>query len=639
MKKLFSILLCVALLATLTPSAFAATMPKDTLSDTVCTFSDSQTVSDYGATGNTNKGSVELAANSGANGTGDAALAITRNPSGGSNVYIDFLNQYQSKLKPQELKVKFDFNVNNTNAKFQFIFKDSKDYEVLIIEKGKMTFLGVQVATGLSIDTWYNIEMSFNIPMGYGQLKYKAKSASAFTTYDVFANGDGGMLNGKTDTLRLGAGIYNGDGSTVLIDNYYQNYAKVKPQILPTEDFSAGISSCTKGNFSGAESFAFADAYSLNGNDVIKMWGDTTNSTNEKNTRLEKSILSVTTQKADTNTNYHFSYKFGGATKGSIGASLHTAGGTGNKEIFIVKNYDGKMGFFGGLTNNTDGYIDISENFAKGSEETLYDVEAVYNPSVGVLTAVITDADGKQFIGTYSGETLGGNPDKFVFRNHINKNDAPVVYFDDFETTVLDTNGPEFVSSAVLSGDADCADLDETAVFTYDRTIHQAELANATVTLNNETLSKDAYSITSKANKVLVTLKELALDTEYTVGLSGVKDILGTVSADEATPVTFTTSKVAITATQPVLNGTVLSTNVTSYYANGKSLKLIVAVYDAGETMIEKVKVATITADDRNGETLSYDFAEILGDTNGKKVKGFVWSDFDSMTPYAAAYK
>jgi len=130
MKKLFSILLCVALLATLTPSAFAATTSKDTISDTVWTFSESQAASDYGAINNITGGSVELAANSGANGTGDAALAITRNPSGGSNVYIDFLNQYQTTLKPHELKVKFDFNVNNTNAKFQFMFKDSSNVSV-----------------------------------------------------------------------------------------------------------------------------------------------------------------------------------------------------------------------------------------------------------------------------------------------------------------------------------------------------------------------------------------------------------------------------------------------------------------------------------------------------------------------------
>ncbi|MBR5506078.1 MAG: hypothetical protein IKV73_07230 [Clostridia bacterium] len=634
MKKLFSILLCVALLATLTPSAFAAATSKDTISDTVWTFSESQTVSDYGTPGNTGKGSVELAANSGANGTGDAALAITRNPSDGSNVYIDFLSQYQTKLKPQELKVKFDFNVNNTNAKFQFIFKDSKDYNVLVIKDGKINFLGVQVATGLSIDTWYNIEMSFNIPMGYGQLKYKAKSASAFTTYDVFANGDSGMLNGKTDTLRLGAGIYDGNGSTVLIDNYYQNYADVVPQVMPAEDFSGGIDSWTQTNITGKDYMEKACYTAPDGNKMLMIKG--TNATAATNANMAKSLSSVTTSKAALNTNYVFKFKFGGDAAGSaIGASLQAAGNS-NKEIFIVNNYNNIPYLFGDI-GASNGTIKVEDALGTCNSAAMYEVEAVYNPSTSTLTAVLTNEDGTQVVG--SDGRLAGLPTRFAFRNCVGNGASSVAYFDDFETTVLDTNGPVFVSSEVLSGDTDCADLDETAVFTYDRTIHQAELANATVTLNNETLSKDAYSITSKGNKVLVTLKGLELGTEYTVGLSGVKDILGTVSADEAEAVTFTTSKVAITATQPVLNGTVLSTNVTSYYANGKTLKLIVAVYDAGETMIEKVKVATITADDRNGETLSYDFAEILGDTNGKKVKGFVWSDFDSMTPYAAAYK
>lgn len=635
MKKLLSILLSVALFATLTPSAFAATKFKDTLSGTVWEFSESQAVSDYGHERNTDStvgAVIELAANSGADGTGDAALAITRQNS--KNIGIDFLDQYQTKIYAEKLKVKFDLHINSKYTKFRVVFKDGSDYYPLTIYNGTITFLDVQVATNHSINTWYNIEMNFNIPMGYGQLKYKKQSDTAFTTYDVFANGDSGMLCGKTKTTRLSATIQNGDGSTVLIDNYYQNYADVVPQVMPADDFFGGIDSLSHENIAGKDYMEKACYTALDGNKMLMIKG--TNATVATNARVSKSIPSVTTSKAALNTNYVFKFKFGGdATGSAIGASLKAAGNDG-QEIFIVKNYNNIPYLFGGIGVN-NGTKKVEDALGTCNSAAMYEVEAVYNPSTSTLTAVLTNEDGTQVVG--SDGRLAGLPTRFSFRNCVGSGASSVAYFDDFETTVLDTNGPVFISSEVLSGDTDCASLDETAVFTYDRTIHQAELANATVTLNSATLSKDAYSITSKGNQVLVTLKELALDTQYTVGLSGVKDILGTVSADDATPVTFTTSKVAITATQPVLSGTVLSTNVTSYYAQGKSLKLIVAVYDAAEKMIEKVKAVTVTADDRNGETLSYDFAEILDNTSGKKVKGFIWSDFDSMTPYAPAYK
>ena len=189
----------------------------------------------------------------------------------------------------------------------------------------------------------------------------------------------------------------------------------------------------------------------------------------------------------------------------------------------------------------------------------------------------------------------------------------------------------------VKSGFADAASLDETVIFNYDRTINQSELSNATVTLGGEELSKEKYEISSIGNKVMVSLKDLAMGAKYKIGLSGVSDVISKTNGDVA-EFEFETADNDIVATKPTLDGTVLSTKVNSYYANGKAIKLIVAVYNSEETMVEAVQVAEVVADDRAGETLSHDFKDILENTEDKTVKGFVWSDFGTMTPYAEAY-
>ena len=636
MKKLLSILLCAALLATLTPSVFAANKYEDTLSDNTWTFSEEQDVSEYGTVGNNTNATVELVADSGLMGVGDTALKIDR-PDGGSNVYINFVHN-SGNVSASELKVAFDFNINSKAPLFKFVMKPSKsgsDLNVVEWNGGNIKFLNQTYSNAYKENNWYHVEMLFNIPKGYGQLKIKDYTTSKWTTYTALAGE--GVFKDWTATYRLAVGVQNNPG-IVCIDNYYQNKADVPAAFLGSDDFKNGISEWKYDNLTNgltANSAAHSSA-----DDGVALAIRAENTTAQKNAHVNKTIDSTVIANAAVDTNYHFKFKMGGdASKGSFGATLQTAGGSAlYKDLFIVKKVDSRLAFWGELGSDTNCNF-ITQSFGTWDTSALYDVEAVYNPSSGKITAVITNADGKQLISSNSSGLLSGLPTRFAFRNCASNADNSVAYYDDFATDILDTNGPAFLSSEVLSGFASKAALDETAVFTYDRTINQAALADAVVTLNGTTLDKADYTITSKGAQVFVAVKGLEKGQSYTVGLSGVKDIIGTLSKDatDAAKVTFKTSDVDIIATQPVLNGTVLSTNVTSYYAQGKTLKLIVAVYDETESMIEAVKVATITADDRNGETLSYDFAEVLPAAAGKKVKGIVWSGFDSMTPYAEA--
>lgn len=645
MKKLLSILLSVALLVTLTPQVFASTTLTsyaNVMSDRVWTFSEFDDVKKYGLLNNTSDTStIELAEYTNSDGETDDAIKIVK---GGSNVNMNFL--HVNNVSYDELKVKFDFLISSKDVMLRFVFREgAQDYthKILSIQANNIYFLNQLVGTNKhQPNTWYNVEMSFNIPEGYGQLKYKAQSETEYTVCNVLANAASdtnnnvGCFYGKSNTNRLGIGLMSGTAADyLLIDNYYQNEADVKPQILPTDDFSNGISTYEKGNFNA--DWMHAEQYELNGNQVLKMYADTLGTENNRNTNLNITLPTVPMVAAAQDTNYHFSYKFGGETKGHIGASIKTKSGAGYKEIFPAKYAVGTMYLFGGLTDITDGAINISkQGFVIGDATTLYDVEAVYNPSTGKMTSVITDAEGKQFIGTYNGDTISGNPERFAFRNHIVKNDAPVAYFDDFGIGTLNSNGPEFDEdeSGVLSGYKDAANLDETVVFVYDRTINQQALAEAVVTLNDNVLSSDDYTITSKGNKVMVSFDGLTKNTNYTLKLQNVKDIISNTN-NEIAQISFKTADGDFTLENLNLSDDgVLSVASTNYYTEGKPVVLILAIYNKELTMLKNVQAVTFTADSRN-KVLSYDFSELLENKESDDViKGFVWTDINTKTPY-----
>lgn len=658
MKKLLSIVLCFAIIASLTPVVFASNDGyKEVMSNKVWSFSEETDVSKYGSAGNvTTTSTVTLAPDSGISGAGDTALKLTRANDKPSNVNFSMVSHTEKLVYAEEFETKFKFKVDTKDTLFKFTFrneeknadgKSSGDYNVLECGGGNVRFFGTKVSN-YDANTWYHVEMKFNIPKSYGVLKIKADGEDAFKTFPVFAHDvvvysyKDTSNNNKTitfshwnHTMRLAVGLQNANG-VAFIDDYYQNYADVDVELLKSDDFSNGINAWTPTNVVTQNTdIVSATAYDMGGNSVLKIESDTTGSANRSaNTNMAQSFSDDVTAKY-AGENYYFRYKFGGDTRhGAIGASLQTAGGTdAYKELFIVKIFQNNIGFFGEIAANNS-FKNINSSFGGFDSSKLYDVEAVYNSSNGHLTAVITNDKGVQFIQTYTAGAISGAPKRFAFRNNVATSSTSVAYFDDFESKLMDSDGPQLINSEILSGYKDAANLDETVVFTYDRTINQQALADAVVTLNDEVLTSDKYTITSNGEKVLITFNKLNKDTNYTLKLQNVKDIISN-SNNKVAEISFKTANgdFAIENLDLSDNG-VLSVNSANYYAESKPVVLILAIYNKELTMLKNVQAVTFTADSRN-KVLSYDFSKLLENKESDDViKGFVWTDINTKTPY-----
>jgi len=645
MKKLLSVLLCALMVAMLVPSAMAAEFPEKDFD-----FSESSTASDYGVLNNITTSTISVDATGGID--GGAALKLNF---GGSNANINFLDPAKDGATPSAVEVKFNFKFSVDNVRMKFVLNKSDksvdDSEVLYVKNNTgVKFLGQTViaAYKLSKDTWYDVEMLIDIAQGYGRLKLKKNADSAWQVFHVLgaetAVASGGLKD-MTCTKRLGIGVMDSAGA-VYIDNYIQKLAtNVKPALLDADDFSGGI---------GTWKTANTDAEGKTGVSVAVEGGKLSithdgTATGTANSGVYKDIPANAIVGAPENAIYTFKFKFGQSanTKNYTGATITTAtpysGQTGSPETWLVTIIDGKLNMF--MTYDKGSGTDTNQNFGTAfgnfEDNVLYDAEVVYNPTNGKIRVTATNATGKQVSGIM--ELPGGAATRFAFRNASKKAsgatnvDASTAYFDDFESGVLKAGGPVLDGDAtVASGEINNASLDETVIFIYDRTILQSALDTAVVKLGDKTLVKDTdYTITSKGNQVMVTLKDLAKSTDYTLTLSGVKD-LGEVETAEAATAIFHTAAKDIEAEKPELAGTTLSAKVYSYYAQGEKVKLIAALYNADGTKLVNVAVKEFTVKDRSGETISHDFSDVFN-ADGKKM-GFVWSDFDTMTPYAAAY-
>ena len=459
------------------------------------------------------------------------------------------------------------------------------------------------------------------------------------------------MLKGRTFTKRISLGLETKAGD-LYVDNYYQNRAEdIKPMVMDKETFSGlelsedrksiGTWSTNSNVFASTKGFVNVETETLDGNDALKI-SATTTAEQSSNASVIKSIPTTATANAADNTNYVFKFRFGGESGGEkesfSGATITTA--TTGERFIVRRDKKGNLRMLGtSLTNNNDAEnVTTSGAFESLTANKLYDVEAVYNPSTGVLKAVVTNADGEQ---VSRSTTMEGIPTAFAFRHQIKESDTTVAYFDDAEIGIIAPGGPVLDIATVASGDKDAALLGETVEFTYDRTIDQSALSEAVVTLKageNEakTLAAEEYAITSIGNKVKVTLlTAINTGTEYTVAITGVKDLAGgqTTAADEFT---YKTSAIDIQVAEFMFDEDSLKAKVNSYYAQGKKVKLIAAVYNSAETQLKDVKIAEFNADSK-AET---DYVSIalneLAVENGDKIKGFLWSDFTTMIPYIA---
>ncbi len=636
MKRFLSVLLCVLMVALLTPAAFAADGFYNVLSGETWNFAESNNVEDYGFAINYSDNSpVSLSENAGPDGS--KAMVLTRG-SDAKNVGIAFYMPTGDSAEAVETK--FNFKVTSKNVITKFAFREgSSDFNVLSCSSGNVNFLNNKVET-YDANQWYDVEILVDVKQGYGRLKFRKCGDEAWKVHHVLAGNE--MLKGKTKTERLTIGLqtlssdYSSEQAVLSIDNYYQNRVSgVNPMILDAEDFSnvalsadsKTIGTWSTGNVAGKTGVTVGTEQ-LNGNPALMISAENISN----NAYVTKSIESTTFAKAPADTNYVFKFKFGwsASTSNAIGATLKL----GSTEIWLIRANQNGFSMFGAYPNNAGA---TSASFGAIEPGVLYDVEAVYNPTAGKLRVVAENASGTQVSGV---KDISGTPASFAFRNSSQNTATSVGYFDDFETKIITPGGPVFDTATVASGDEDAALLGETVEFTYDRTIDQSALSDAVVTLKvgeneEETLTADKYAITSIGNKVKVTLlTAVEKGTEYKVTITGVKDLAGgqTTAAGECT---YTTSATDIMATKPEINDTTLSTTVKSWYAQGKKVKLIAALYNAEGTKLVDVSVKEFTVSNKDGENLSHDFSDVFN-TDGKKM-GFVWSDFNTMIPYAEA--
>lgn len=636
MKRFLSILLCILMVALLAPATFAADEGfADVLSNRMWHFDESDDVLAYGQLQNANKESTTCTV-----GIVDDVLVITKND--GSNPNISFL-KHGANIYVSVVDVKFRFNVNGVDPLVKFTFRDNGvDWSPnpLEFQGGNVKFLNKTVGT-YAKNTWYSVEMYVDIVQGYGVLKMKADSAETWNEYHVLAST--GYLNGKTHTDRLSIGLQTNNG-ILYVDDYYQNTTNPRSLVFDSDDFAKipeineadtdGMSQNTQlGTWKtmNVNAGLSAGKAMLNGNAVLKI--KALNNQNGANSSVYKNLDSAIVDSADSNAKYVFKFKFGGYNNTSshpFGVSL----GTSDKEIFIATNVDKSLNMFAVVGSDTEN-VNLRTDFGEMENNTLYDVEALYSRATGKLRVVATNAAGKQV----SRETnLTGKPTKIAFRNHVAAMSDAAAYFDDFSWGILSAGAPVFISSDVASGDKNNASLDETAIFTYDRTIDQALLSQAEVSLDGVVIASDKYTITSKGNQVMVRLNEMAKNTSYKIGISGVTDLAGTQS-DELAEVTFKTSAKDIEVAELTLDETALKAKINSWYALGKSVKLIAAVYNSAETKIKDVEVLNVVADSRNEEEYASIALSDLSVESGDIVKGFVWSDFNSMVPYIASVK
>ncbi|MBE7052535.1 MAG: hypothetical protein E7395_08225, partial [Ruminococcaceae bacterium] len=296
MKKLLSILLCAAILASLTPSVFASTQTyANTFSDYTWTFSEETDITTYGSLGNAELGSTAtIVTDSSLAGAqeNNNVIKLDRPSTSTKNVNISFLD-HTKKITASEIKVAFDFKTTTAATKFKFVLRNTGDLNAVEWQNGKIKFLNQADVGTYSADVWYNVELLFNIPKGYGQLKMKEAGTNVWTTYNVLAGN--GALSGWDTTCRLAVGLES--VGTAYVDNYYQNTVSVPAAFLGSDDFTSGIDGWTTKGGNMIDTI-YAQQVDVDGNKMLEIKAD--NAAEKKNTSARIDFPAYTLASLDT---------------------------------------------------------------------------------------------------------------------------------------------------------------------------------------------------------------------------------------------------------------------------------------------------------------------------------------------------
>ena len=634
LKKLFAILLSFSLIVLTCPIVFAEGGCYNKLSDIIYTFDESASLADYVyAFGVTEANFVELA-----DGEFGKALKLTKGNEKNFGVLFYF-NNNAPMASPARIKYSFK-NDSSDEAKLYMNFRNGDgEPEILSYRAGKIYLLGKEICT-YERGQWYDTELNVNMKENYARMGIKKCDEETWNYYDVFSDSVSAVAKG-TQRVEFGFNCTS-VGEQFWFDNYSQNNSE---DVIPTLN-SYGDDFENDGNYRVHKSGSTIDVgssffYTGWGYENSESGGNVIAEFSNKQLADYGRVMTITKNEDVSNGPGAFKKPFSSAENSpavihDIKFKLGGKKDDGSKRVY-VEGWNGGDWFPIVIENNsvvlgeyTDiaKRVNISGEFGGVEDGKLYDCEIIYDAAAKKLISVISNGKGKQFAAEYE---TNGNPLK-TFEFALQGSCKSEMYADDFEWNVI--NGSfEALDSRIKSEQLSEADLDETAIFTFNRTINPNALSEAEVVINGVQAADDEYSISSMNGKLEVALKKLEKSTSYTVQITGVKDLLGN-SADSS-EVTFTTASRAVYATTPVLSGKTVTTTVSSYYANGQDVVLIAALYSADGTTLENAVTKKATVAGRTGEKVSLDISA-LGETTGKKIKAFVWSGFDTMKPYAA---
>ena len=680
MKKVSSLFLALLMIAGMcsVPAMAAETGCLNVLSDTVYTF-DGENIGDYGVVSNSEVNNTTSAETDATTYAGNRA-EIVAETEGSSNKVLKLTQANGShgvQIKTWDgndtgdFHIAFDIKKSGGDSGYFNLtgYKGSRWVHMLMMY-GKTIYLNNTAVYTYELDTWYHLDLQLNMAKHYARLSITKRGESEPTVidlpYGVTYNAEDQKDRTVLDYFYIGWRGGKTTGGSVMIDNYMQDDITDNP-VTPSMD-------------SHDDSFDSLPPINKNTNGRWNQTGVATRTGwtfvkadvgNAVTTSIEDGKLKLSTADSGKfseiakqpfysapNVRHRISLKMNGYDRAVSGentrsvmirfantdGTLNTADGQDGKYLltdFINFKYDsGDYLVFFGMGGATERIPLVSD------PDFMYPIEFVYDAAAKLCVATVTDQNGVQHEADLS-EKIQNH-----FTNTLKTADGvwynlgavgirfpsgtlgnAVCYLDDFNWDIFNDTALTATSAVKYTGN-DGSPLDETVTFDFDRPVKST--ATVAITSNGEAVTTP-YTTSVESGILSVKFSDLDLNTPYTVTVSGVTPMESDVTQAETTYTKeFTTANAekAISATTPALDGTSISSTVTSYYAEGRPAMLIAALYK-NDKLVKVITEPLDKADSRSGEVVSLDISGYDYD----EIRSFVWSGFAQLLPYSEALK
>ena len=509
--------------------------------------------------------------------------------------------------------VGFSIKKGGTGETFGCAMKIGTDSYPLIFEADGYVYLCNNKMVKYEPDTWYDAELAFspiNAKKAYMRFSVKKHGDSKQNTYDTF------FINGFWSAVpgNMTAGVVNIDfvylgknEETTYIDNV-RCYTKGAEKITQTMN-------SMNDDFSEMPSFSHEDN---NLTDYAKQW---------RTYNLLKNDCILDCKEVDGR--QVLSIGAGGRTANyvTIGKLIRDLPEDTTSVIKFGLGMSNTSASAGLVTNDGDASIFNFASALSGSGGTwggfeagkIYDFQYVYNKKLGV-SRILLSADGNIYEAD-TGTELGRSID-FQFNIPIGSE----VYLSDFRYDIAG-DGCAVTNQYIKSG-FETANLDDTIVFEYDRTISDKSAVVCEIREKGETEYRSCAA-EIKLDKIEIKPEIMKTDTEYEVRVSGAESIFGTPAAEAS--YSFKTADFDVKAEAPTMDGGKISAFICSAYSNAKPVSVIALTADGSGNLLESENF-TVEANAREGKEyiLTPSF-----DKQYSTLKLFIWDDILNATAYS----